>query len=92
MTFKAGQIYIARGVNEQVAESDNFRKFIAISFMRYSNQDWGDLCVEDKEMNDQAVQYGDGRIVGRYNNALGDIYIITEWDQSLTTILFTQEY
>lgn len=92
MTFEMGQIYVTRGIGMLIGESDSFRKFISISFTRYANQDWGDLCDEDKAMNDHAVQYSDGRIVGRYNNALGDIYIITEWDRSLTTILLTEEY
>ena len=92
MTFKMGQIYVTRGIGMLIGESDEFRRFISDSFTRYANRDWGDLCDEDKEINDRAVQYGDGRIVARYNNALGDIYIITEWDRSLTTILLTDEY
>lgn len=92
MTFKMGQIYVTRGIGMLIGESDEFRRFISDSFTRYANHDWGDLCDEDKEMNDNAVQCGDGRILGRYNNALGNIYIITEWDRSLTTILLTDEY
>lgn len=92
MTFEVGQIYVTNGVGVQIAESENYRRFIMDSFMRYMSRDWGNLCDEDKELNDNAVEYGDGRIVARYNNALGDIYIITEWDRSVTTILLIDEY
>ena len=43
-------------------------------------------------MNDDATKNGDDRIFARYNNEEGDIYIITEYDRSATTILFTYEY
>lgn len=92
MTFEVGQIYVTNGVGVQIAESESYRRFIMNSFMRYVSRDWGNLCDEDKELNDNAVEYGDGRIVARYNNALGDIYIITEWDRSVTTILLIDEY
>ena len=52
----------------------------------------GDLPNEDKRMNDSAIKNNDDRIVVRYNSEYGDIYIITEWDRSYTTILFTHEY
>lgn len=92
IAFETGQIYVTRGIGILIGESDEFRKFITESFTRYVNEDWGDLCDEDKQTNDDAVRYDDGRILGRYNNALGDIYIITEWDRSVTTILLTEEY
>jgi hypothetical protein len=43
-------------------------------------------------MNDQAVKNGDDRIMGVYPTDEGDIWIITEWDRSVTTILFPSEY
>ena len=92
MTFEMGQIYVTRGVGALIEESDDFRRFIMRSFTRYANRDWGNLCDEDKKMNDNAVECGDDRILARYNNALGDIYIITEWNRSVTTILLIDEY
>lgn len=43
-------------------------------------------------MNDDAVKNSDDRIFARYNNEEGDIYIITEWNREVTTILFPSEY
>lgn len=92
MKFKIGQVVITRGVNTQITKSIEFSQFILDSIARYRNCDWGNLCKEDCKMNDQAVENGDDRIFARYNNEEGDIYIITERDRSVTTILFPSEY
>lgn len=88
MTFKIGQLVITRGVSSHVIEDNSFYEFILESLRRYLAGDWGDIPNEDKKMNDSAVKNNDDRIVARYN----DIYIITEYDRSYTTILFTHEY
>lgn len=86
--MKLGQVVMTRGINAEISKSIEFSKFILESIARFRNCDWGDVPEEDKRMNDAAVKNGDDRIVARYN----DIYIITEWDRSATTILFTNEY
>lgn len=88
MNFKIGQVVITKGISNYVVEDHSFYEFILDSLKRYMSCDWGDICKEDKRMNDSAVKNDDDRIVARYN----DIYIITEWDRSVTTILFTHEY
>lgn len=88
MKFELGQLVATRGINARLLNDSNFSKFLWNSFARYKNCDWGDIPHEDKKMNDSAVKNGDDRIVARYN----DIYIITEWDRSATTILFIDEY
>lgn len=88
MKFKLGQVVITNSVNAKISESIEFSQFILDSIFKYRNCDWGDLDKEDWKMNDSAVKNGDDRIFARYN----DIYIITEWDRSVTTILFCNEY
>ena len=91
--FKLGQCVCTRGVNESMKADEYFRRFVNRSFLRHQTGDWGDLCDEDKELNDLAVKNGDDRILSRYAyNTEMVIYIITEWDRSYTTILFTDEY
>lgn len=92
MKFKFGQVVITKGVNAEIAKSIEFSQFILESIAKYRNCNWGELGHEDKKMNDNAVKNNDDRILARYNNPSGDIYIITEWDRSVTTILFTYEY
>lgn len=57
---------------------------------------WGDLDSDDKAANEHALT-ADLRIVSKYDlvDAEGEthsIYIITEGDRSLTTIMLTCEY
>ena len=58
---------------------------------RHTNGDWGDLCVSDKKLNDQAIADG-SRILSAYLVAGEKLYVITEWDRSYTTVLLASEY
>jgi len=54
--------------------------------------DWGELCEEDREENEQSVDQG-FRILSAYKLNTGiKIWVITEWDRSATTILLPEEY
>jgi len=89
--MKTGDIYFTSGVNDKIAESEEFAKFIINSLKRYQNKDWGNLGNEDKKLNDEAVNT-DNRIVAKYTDNNRSIYIITEWNKETTTVLFTDEY
>ena len=91
MKFGIGEIYISKGVANLIKVDDKFINFVRTSFARHINGDWGDISKGDKEENEFSIQ-NDLRIVSRYNYKDNDIYIITEWDRSATTILFTNEY
>lgn len=90
--MELGQTVMTRRVGNAVVENFMFYQFVFSSLERYKNHDWGDLPNEDKRMNNLAVKNNNDRIVARYNHDDGDIYIITEWDRSCTTILFCDEY
>lgn len=92
MKFKLGQTVMTRGINDTIAESSDFAKEITTAFERYINCDWGEMCQEDLEMNNAAVENGNDRILAAYETSQGKIYIITEWGRSATTILFANEY
>jgi hypothetical protein len=54
--------------------------------------DWGDLCPEDKQANDEAVA-DDLRILSAYRlNDGTKVWVITECDRSATTVLLPEEY
>jgi hypothetical protein len=59
---------------------------------RHARGDWGDVCDEDKQANDRALKNGDERILSAYSITGKKIWIITEWDRSVTTVLFPEEY
>ena len=59
---------------------------------RHHCGDWGDLGEEDRQTNELAVGKGD-QIFSCYQLGAGRrIYIITEWDRSVTTVLLPEEY
>ena len=58
---------------------------------RHLHCDWGDVCDEDWKINDHAVKNGE-RLLSAYLVADEKVFIITEWDRSVTTILFADEY
>ena len=59
---------------------------------RHWSGDWGDLCDEDKHLNDEAVK-GGSRIFSAYILPTNTkVWLITEWDRSATTLLLPSEY
>lgn len=59
---------------------------------RHINCDWGDTCKSDKKLNDEAVANGNDRVVSYYDLDFGEIFIITEYDRTATTIMLAEEY
>lgn len=86
-----GRIIATRGVADEMENNPAFAREVDAAFSRYQIKDWGDLCQEDKDLNDQAIE-ADDRILAAYNTSIGTIWIITEWDRSATTFLFPSEY
>ena len=92
MKFPVGQVVVTNGVHSLIQEDKEFEAFVGKAFVKHCNGEWGDLCEEDKETNEEALKNGD-RLLSKYNyNEEISIYIITEWDRSVTTILFPSEY
>lgn len=60
---------------------------------KHEHGDWGDVCEEDASSNDLAIKTGD-RVLSAYSlgNAKERLWIITEHDRSVTTLLLPEEY
>ena len=59
---------------------------------RHVKGDWGEVCEEDKQLNDQALIDGD-RLLSAYRTLKNArIWIISEADRSATTLLLPEEY
>lgn len=59
---------------------------------RHLRGDWGDLDDEDKRTNEYGLRFGT-RLLSAYNLPGGKrLWIITEWDRSVTTLLLPDEY
>ena len=87
--FETGQLVMTAGVEELVQQG---RFNPSACLRRHLGGDWGDLCDEDRRSNDAALKSGD-RLLSSYEVAPGlKVWIITEWDRSVTTLLLPSEY
>lgn len=63
----------------------------ALYIDRHVHGDWGGIPPEDSKANHLAFRHG-GRILSSYYIAEKRVWIITEADRSMTTLLFPSEY
>jgi len=88
-----GQVVMTSGVNTLLEQHPLVGHLHAQRILsRHRSGDWGDLLgAEDKASNDQAIEDGT-RLLSAYELFGEKIWIITEWDRSVTTFLFPSEY
>ena len=93
--FECGQLVLTAAVEECAKENPAFNAFVSVCFLRHMTGDWGDLEPEDAKMNDEALSNDKGRLFSAYIYPPYEeirIWIITEEDRSVTTILFPSDY
>ncbi|MGE8063737.1 hypothetical protein [Pseudomonas sp. NPDC089569] len=65
---------------------------------KYQFGDWGLVSIRSKALNDEALDAtSPGRVVAKYNikapnGRYVDIFVITEWDRSATTLMLPEDY
>ncbi len=85
--FALGRTVITRGALAELTHEDVQR-----ALTRHLRGDWGDLCEDDKQANDDALRCG-ARLLSAYHTTTGlKFWIITEADRSATTVLLPEEY
>lgn len=87
--FSPGQIVATPGA---LAAMEEHQCSPLTLLARHLSGDWGAVPIEDAQLNDQALQ-SDGRVLSSY--PLGGntrIWVVTEWDRSVTTLLLPEEY
>lgn len=88
--FELGHIFATPSVVDLMEENQKFNDFVMESLTKHHSGNWGDLEQEDKDENDRALANG-RRILSAYKGK-EKIWIITEADRSVTTILLPSEY
>ena len=87
--FPLGRIVATPGALESLADAAQTPDFF---LEKHIQGDWGEVCSEDKRLNDEALVNGD-RILSAYRTLKNErIWVITEADRSSTTILKPSEY
>lgn len=90
--FSFGDIHLTKRVKELMKMNP---RFVHRSLTRHLCGDWGDIHPDDVGLNSQAIIEG-SRIFSVYRQDIeGEsitLWIITEADRSITTVLFPDEY
>lgn len=87
LKFPIGHVLATPGAVEALSTDD-----LVQGLSRHIAGDWGELCPEDSKLNDEALRFG-GRLLSAYKSEQGEkFWIITEADQSATTLLLPSEY
>jgi hypothetical protein len=87
--FPAGRLVATTGALALLEQLDRS----PLEFLsRHLRGDWGDLCEEDKTENELSLKYG-FRLLSSYQvTDTETLWVITEADRSVTTLLLPEEY
>ena len=87
--FALGRLVATRGALQLLTLAQQTPlEFLA----RHSRGDWGECCADDATENDFSVKAG-FRIFSVYRTCNGEkLWVITEADRSVTTLLLPSEY
>lgn len=91
--FKLGQVVMTPGAQAALKQTD-FNEVDEVSALlaRHVSGDWGEVGAEDSKENDFSVVNG-FRILSAYTIRSGvKVWLITENDRSVTTLLLPNEY
>ena len=85
--FPLGRTVITSNALESLVMDD-----VVYALRRHQRGDWGDVCKDDAELNDDSLLTG-CRVLSAYTDR-NDVkfWIITEADRSVTTVLLPEDY
>ena len=87
--FELGRTVATPGAIEALQQSG---VLAASLLVRHHCGDWGELCEEDIARNNEALRYG-SRLFSSYQiTETIKIWVITEADRSVTTLLLPEDY
>lgn len=87
--FELGQLVMTPGADEAMREAQHVPpEFL----LRHKHGDWGALPPEDIQENERALRVG-SRPFSTYRTRTEEkLWVITEWDRSVTPLLLPEEY
>src|SRR5215212_1201656 len=87
--FELGQLVMTPGADEAMREAQHVPpEFL----LRHKNGDWGELLEEDVRENEWSLE-NDARLFSAYQTRTDEkLWVITEWDRSVTALLLPEEY
>ncbi|MGA4422893.1 hypothetical protein ACI2UY_22395 [Ralstonia nicotianae] len=91
LPFKLGDVVMTTGVFDYMNQHGLLGVVPAMLAARHAMGDWGDVCEEDRNSNNRALEEG-RRLMSSYMVGSCKIWVITEADRSVTTLLLPDEY
>lgn len=95
--FNVGHVVTTYTINDLMMADKPFKEEVFACLEKFVNKDWGILSEEDKQVNEDTLQYPDDLyLLGAYQTSAGEIYIITNRaisvpEENVTTVCFTDE-
>ena len=87
--FEMGRLCATPGALDAISEAGQSpMDFVG----RHVCGDWGDVCEDDQLVNEESLEHG-LRLLSAYRTEEGvKLWVITEADRSVTTVLLPEEY
>ena len=92
--FEMGRLVMTTNLQNTLMASDpeGWQEELNLFVVQHLMGEWGEMSTEDVEINERGLVNGDG-LHSAYTTRLGiKIWIITEWDRSITTCLLPEDY
>lgn len=87
LDVELGRVVATPGALDALTQADIDR-----ALSRHRVGDWGDLCRDDWQQNDVALEDG-ARLLSQHHSPAGrKFWVVTEADRSATTVLLPEEY
>ena len=90
--FKTGEIVTTDGIAGAMMLDHGFLEAVRECLTRHCLGDWGDACEETKQLEAERNGKLIDSLFSVYDIGGTEIFIITEIDRSVTTVLFPEEY
>lgn len=76
--FNMGKVIVTKGIDSLMRENRKFALEVNLCLRRFAVKDFGCISEEDKQTNEEALNYPDDLyLLGAYKTCKGKIYIIT---------------
>lgn len=89
--FELGQTVMTRSVADWIDGNEARHIRVMACLQKHQCGDWGEVSATDARLNDAAVKSED-RIMSAYTVDNKTVWVITEHDRSVTTVMFPEDY
>ena len=92
--FPTGRLVMTSHLQDVLKESDpeGWQDDLNLMVAQHIMGEWGEVDTEDREANEEGLSIGE-RLHSVYTSSKGiKVWIITEWDRSVTTCLLPADY